>query len=96
MKLDTNTLLWIGGAAAVIYLLTQQTAAATPLSIYPSLAWTATTSMAKTPAQQASTVVPASSLFSSTQTQATNALLQQCSGSYPSCTPLLGDTQLGF
>lgn len=98
MKMDMTTLLWIGGAAVVLYYLSQQSAggAATPLSIYPSLAWTATTSMAKTPKQQASTVVPASSLFSSTQTAAQNALFQQCAGSYPGCTPLLGDTQLGF
>lgn len=88
MNSDLTTWLWIGGAAVAVYLLSQQTAAATPLSIYPS--------MAQTPKQQASTVVPASSLFSSTQTAAQNALFQQCAGSYPGCTPLLGDTQLGL
>lgn len=99
MKFDLTTLLWVGAAAAAVYYLSQQaTAAATPLSIYPSLAWTGatTTSMATTPAQKASTVVPSSSLFTTTQSQAQSALLTQCTGAYPGCTPMLGDTQLGF
>jgi hypothetical protein len=88
MKVDTTTLLLLGGAAVAIYFLSQQAATPTPLSIYPS--------MAHTPIQKASTIVPASSLFSSTQTQAQNALLFQCVGSFPGCTPLLSDWQLGL
>lgn len=101
MKMDT--LLWIAGAGALLYFLSQQQTAAggtvsttaTPYSIYPSMAYTAA-SMATNPAQKAPTVIPANSLYTSTQQQAVNALTSQCAGSYPACTPMLGDTQLGL
>lgn len=100
MKMDT--LIWIAGAGALLYFLSQQQTAAapvsttaTPYSIYPSMAYTAT-SMATNPAQKASTIIPASTLYTSTQQQAVNALTSQCAGSYPACTPMLGDTQLGL
>jgi hypothetical protein len=95
VKFDSTTLLLLGGAAVAIYL-ASQAQAATPLSIYPELAYTAQTSMAKTPAQQASTVVPSTSLYTATQGQELSALYAQCAGSWPSCTTVLGDTQLGF
>lgn len=70
----------------------------TPLSIYPEYAYTAQTSMASTPSQKATTsVVPQSmTTWSSVQEQEQAALLTQCAGAYPGCTPMLGDTQLGF
>lgn len=70
---------------------------ATPLSIYPEFSYTAQTSMSTTPNQKATTaVIPPQSFFTSVQQQEQAALLTQCAGSYPGCTPLLGDTQLGF
>lgn len=98
-KIDTPVLI-IGAAALAYWLYHQQTTAqAAPLSIYPSLAWTAqpaTTSMATSPAQKASTVVAPESLYSSAQQQNISAMAAQCAGSYPACTPLVSDTQLGF
>lgn len=101
MKMDT--LLWIAGGAALLYFLSKQTGVlsaitttATPYSIYPEYAYTATTSMAKTPTQQASTVIQPTTLYSNVQQQAASAIQAQCVGSYPACTPMLGDTQLGM
>lgn len=70
----------------------------TPYAVYPEYAYTAQTSMASTPGQKATTaVVPASeSTWVSVQQQEQAALLTQCAGTYPGCTPMLGDTQLGF
>jgi hypothetical protein len=98
-KSDMSTLLLLAGGAAAVYFITQAMPQATPLTIYPSLAWTGVTkqtSMAKTPAQQAAAAVQPTSLYSSVQQQAQSAIYGQCAGSYPACTPLLGDTQLGF
>jgi hypothetical protein len=109
-----NTWLWLaGGAAVVAYFAYQQSQAnagasaagtpfysttPTPLSIYPEFAYTATTSMASTPGQQASTAkIPQPiSYWSSVQEQEQAALLTQCAGAFPGCTPMMGDTQLGF
>ena len=70
----------------------------TPYAVYPEFAYTAQTSMASTPGQKASTaVLPASmTSWTSVQQQEQAALLTQCAGAYPGCTPMLGDTQLGF
>ena len=94
---DTETLVWIGAGIAGIYVLLQVIPQATPLSIYPEFAYTAQTTMAQTPKQIASTAaIPATSLFSTTQGQANMAILAQCAGSYPYCTQLMSDTQLGL
>jgi hypothetical protein len=110
MNEDTQTLLLLAGGVAVLWFLSQQNAAlatgptpgipvysttAAPVSIYPEFAYTAQTSMAATPAQKTTAVQP-TSLFTATQQQAAWALQTQCAGSYPGCTPLLGDTQLGL
>lgn len=100
--------MWIGlaGAAAVGYYAYSQgllqnilPAPATPLSIYPELAYTAlpaTTSMSATAKQQApAAVVPASPLYVSVQGSEQSAILAQCVGSNV-CSPLAGDTQLGI
>jgi hypothetical protein len=93
-----NTLTWVVvgvAAVGVVYFLRSQVPPATPLSIYPSLAWTAITSMAATPAQKASTaVIPPTPQFASVQEAEQSAVLGQCMGS-PVCSPLAGDTQLG-
>jgi hypothetical protein len=71
----------------------------TPLSIYPEFAYTAQTSMAATPAQQTATgQVPVQPIpqFAAVQGMEQAAVLGQCAGSYPGCTVLTGDTQLGF
>lgn len=101
----------IGGAVAAYFISQQQATAGrsapgipfysttpTPYAVYPEYAYTAQTSMASTPKQKASTaVVPqARTTWTSVQEQEQAALLTQCSGSYPGCTPMLGDTQLGF
>lgn len=86
----------LAAAAVAVYLLSQQTAAAAPLSIYPEYAYTATPTMATTAQQKAATVIPPSSLYTTTQTQAQSAIYSQCAGAYPGCTPLMGDTQLGY
>lgn len=99
MKMDASWL-WLAGGVALAYYLYQQLPQAAPLSIYPSLAWTAvtpgTTSMAKTPSQKAAAAVAPTSLYSEAQQQNQAAMLSQCVGSYPGCTPLVSDTQLGF
>ena len=70
----------------------------TPYSIYPEYGYTApaqaVTSMASGPAQKATTAPQ--SYYSVTQQAAQAALFTQCAGSYPGCTPTLGDTQLGL
>ena len=97
---------WIGiaGVAAVAYYAYSQgllpvPATATPLSIYPELAYTAlpaTTSMAATGHQQApAAIVPATPYFTSVQAEQQNAILAQCIGANI-CSPLTGDTQLGL
>jgi hypothetical protein len=109
---DGTQWLWIAGLGAVAYYLYQQSQAnagasaagtpfysttPTPLSIYPEFAYTAQTSMATTPAQKASTaVITPINYFTSVQEQEQAALLTQCAGGYPGCTPMLGDTQLGL
>lgn len=93
-----NTWTWVilGGAAAAFAYYLQSRPQATPLSIYPSLAWTAATSMAATPAQKAVAAIPPTGQFTSVQQQEQGAVLAQCVGSYPLCTPLASDTQLGL
>ena len=73
----------------------------TPYSIYPEYSYmgytSATpTSMASSGTQQATTAVQPTSLYTFTQSQEAAALEAQCAGSYPGCTPTLGDTQLGM
>ena len=94
----------VGGVAVVAYLnqsglFQSASAQATPLSVYPELAYTAvpaTTSMAATNAQQASAaVLPQTPLYSSVQLSEANAIYGQCVGANV-CTPLSGDTQLGL
>lgn len=87
-----------GGAAIAVYLYTQSGGTPAPLSIYPEYAYTAQTSMAASPSQHATTKAPVvpTALFAATQAQEQSALYSQCAGSYPGCTPLLSDTQLGF
>lgn len=100
MRNDMGTWVMVAaGVALVAYLKSTSSAqtAAAPLSIYPSLAWTNVTSMAATPGQKATTApVPPTGLFTSVQQQEQSAVLSQCAGSYPSCTPMTADTQLGF
>lgn len=101
MVMKTDTLLWLAGGAALIYFLFKTgavTQTPAPLSIYPSLAFTQVTSMAKTPAQKASTATPIApiSVYQAAQAQEQQALLAQCAGSYPGCTPLMSDMQLGM
>jgi hypothetical protein len=100
MKMDLTTLMFLAGGAALVYYLYQQQPQAAPLAIYPSLGWTVakptTSSMAKSSTQKASTVIAPLSLYSSAQQQNQSAMLSQCVGAYPGCTPLTGDTQLGF
>lgn len=99
MKDSTWTWVLLGAGVALIgYLKSQPAATPAPLSIYPSLAWTAVTTMAATPAQKATTAtapVP-TGYFTSVQQQEQAAVTSQCAGSYPVCTPLAGDTQLGM
>lgn len=98
------TWLWLGlgaGAIAGLYYLQSQgllpaAATATPLSIYPELAYTKTTSMAATPGQKATTtVVPPTPYFSSVQQAEQAAIYGQCVGASV-CSPLSGDMQLGL
>lgn len=100
MKIDLTTLMVLAGGIALVYYLSQQQPQAAPLSIYPSLAWTATTpttsSMAKSASQKAAAAVVPSTLYTSAQQQNLSAMLSQCVGAYPGCTPLVSDTQLGF
>lgn len=99
-----NWLLYLGlaGVGYLIYTKTGLAAAiarsqATPYSIYPEFAYTAQTTMAATPTQQASAaVIPPTSAYTSVQQQEQAALMSQCAGSWPGCTNMLADTQLGF
>lgn len=89
--------LWIWGLVAAgiaaVYYLQQSQPQATPLSVYPSMAWT---SMAATPRQQASTKTPQPiSYWQSAQQAEESAIYAQCAGAAV-CSPLTGDTQLGF
>ena len=99
--MDTSWL-WLVGIGAVVYFgqksgIIPLPAVATPYSIYPEFAYTAQTSMAKTPAQQApAAVIPPTNAFTSVQQQEQAALMSQCAGSWPGCTNLMADTQLGF
>jgi hypothetical protein len=108
MKDSGNLLLLAGAAALAYYLYSSQTppqypgipiysTTPTPLGIYPSLSWLQQTAMAATPNQRASTaeVLP-QSLFTATQMANRNSLLSQCAGSWPTCTPMAGDTFLGL
>ena len=94
--------LWYGVAAAGVYYALKSSgllgAAATPLSIYPEFGYTAkTTSMAASPQQNApAAVIPPTPLYQAVQGQEQAAILSQCAGSYPGCTVLMADTQLGF
>lgn len=97
-----NAWLWylgIGGVAYLLYSKSGLAAAltATPYSIYPEYAYTAQTTMAATPRQQASAaVVPPTTAYTSVQQREQAALMSQCAGSWPGCTNLMADTQLGF
>lgn len=102
---DSSTwLLWGAAAIGVYYYLQSQgmlpaavtTSIPTPLSIYPEYAYTAQTSMAASPAQKAPTVVLPTPYFTAVQGQEQSAVLGQCVGSYPGCTVMMSDTQLGF
>jgi len=70
---------------------------ATPLSIYPEYGYTAQTSMAANPRQKApAAVIIPSPMYSAVQSQEQAAILSQCAGSYPGCSVLMPDTQLGL
>lgn len=98
MKGDSS--LWIAaGAAVALYLYSRSQQAATtptPYSIYPEFAYTARTSMASTPQQKAAAAVVPTGQFTAVQAQQQAAILAQCAGSWPGCTVVSGDTQLGF
>ena len=99
---------WGAAAVAILYMLQPGGPLASilpagaqpvPLAAYPEFAYTAqpvTTSMAATPAQQAHAAqLPATPYFQSVQEQEQSAILAQCVASNI-CSPLYGDTQLGF
>ena len=98
---DSSWIWLIAAAAALYYWQQQQQSAAsttasvalqpTPYSIYPSMA-----SMATTTTQQASTTIQPTTLYSAMQSQNVADIMSQCAGSYPGCSPLLADTQLGL
>lgn len=101
-----STMSWVilGAAAVALYYWHQSSSgtvqvstAATPLSIYPEYAHVAQTSMAATPYQKApaATITPVP-LYTAVQSQEQGAVLGQCVGSYPGCTVLMSDTQLGL
>ena len=99
---DSDTWLLLGAAAVGLYYYLQSQgvitapAAATPLSIYPEYAYTAQTSMAASPNQQApAAVIIPSPLYSAVQAQEQAAILTQCVGSNV-CSVLTADTQLGL
>lgn len=104
MARGDSTWLWYLGIAGVAYLVAQKSGilaatTPTPYSIYPEFAYTAQTTMAATPAQQAPAAkipVQPISAYTSVQQQEQAALMSQCAGSWPGCTNLLADTQLGF
>jgi hypothetical protein len=96
---------WIllgAGAVAVYYALKSSgvvpaLSTPTPYSIYPEFSYTATTSMAASPAQKApAAVITPTPLFQAVQSQEQGAVLGQCVGSYPGCTIMMSDTQLGL
>ena len=108
-KIDTMIWLGMGAAAIAAWYYAQSQGilpatgttgpAASPLAIYPEYAYTAqpvTTSMASSPAQKATASIMPTPLFQAVQAQEQAAVLGQCAGSYPGCTVLTGDTQLGF
>lgn len=104
MSKDSSTWLILGAAAVALYYWNHQSSgviqvptAATPLSIYPEYAHVAETSMAATPHQKApaATITPVP-LYTAVQSQEQGAVLGQCVGSYPGCTVLMSDTQLGL
>lgn len=103
MSKDSSTWLILGAAAAALYYWNQSSrviqmpTAATPLSIYPEYAHVAHTSMAATPHQKApaATITPVP-MYTAVQSQEQGAVLGQCVGSYPGCTVLMSDTQLGL
>ena len=86
MKQNDWTWIYLGAAAAVALYMASRPQAA-PLSIYPSMAASSTQ---KAPAA----AVQPMGLFSSIQQQEQTAILSQCVGSYPYCTPLMPDTSL--
>lgn len=106
MSKDNTTLLILAGAAAAAYYFWSQSQAAVtptvsmtanPLSIYPEYASVARTSMAATPHQKApAAVITPIPLYTAVQSQEQGAVLGQCVGSYPGCTVLMSDTQLGL
>lgn len=111
MARSSDSWMWlaaVGGLAYLAYQKVQSGAGAnmpgipfysttpTPYSVYPEWGYTAQTSMAATPAQKAPAAVTPTPYYQSVQSQEQAALLTQCIGSFPSCTPMLGDTQLGF
>lgn len=87
-------LLALGGVA--YFVIKGKSPTPTPLSVYPEYAYTAQTSMAATNKQKAPAVVIPTTYFQSVQGQELSAVLTQCAGSYPGCTVLSGDTQLGL
>ena len=101
-RVKDSTWLWYLGIAGVAYLVAQKSGilaaiTPTPYSIYPEFAYTARTTMAATPSQQApAAVIPPTGQYTSVQQQEQSALMSQCAGSWPGCTNLLADTQLGF
>lgn len=99
---DGTVWLLLGAAAVGVYYVYKSgaipgLAPGTPLSIYPEFAYTAQTSMAANPSQKvpAASIVP-SPLYNAVQAQEQAAILTQCIGSYPGCTVLMSDTQLGL
>lgn len=97
-----STWMWIAGLVGLGYLASKSgllptIAAATPYSIYPEFAYTAQTTMAATPSQHApAAVIPPTGQYTSVQQQEQAALIAQCAGSWPNCTPLSSDWQLGL
>ena len=95
MKFD-GSWIWIllAGAAVAAYEATKQTP--TPLAVYPELGYTQQTSMAVQPGQKAPAAVVPISQWESVQQAEQTAVLNQCAGSYPGCSILSSDTQLGL
>ena len=99
---DPTTWLLLGAAAVGVYYYLKSSGSlpaamtpATPLSIYPEYA--GQTSMAASPNQQApaAVIIPTPG-YTAVQGQEQAAVLTQCAGSYPGCTILMSDTQLGL
>jgi hypothetical protein len=102
-KKDFTTWLLVGAGAVAVYYAMKSAGIApaittpTPYSIYPEFAYTATTSMAASPVQKApAAVIRPTPLFQAVQSQEQGAVLGQCVGSYPGCTIVMSDTQLGL